>query len=129
MGKKKGSVRKNRSTEAAVTVRAPQEVLSIKCLYIGRVLGRVATSMEQVLESSRRNDARGTRAAVDRAVARIEGMAQSFPMAKGELMPVLEDLKRVQKKFPKTKAVGNVVLGHAKRLGSLQSQADRTCGA
>ena len=101
--------------------------LSLKCLHIGRVLGRVTTSMDQVLEASRSGDYRATKLAVDRAVGRIESMAESFPMAKDDLDPVIQDLKKVQQKFPKTKAVGDIVMAHSARLGSLQAAATKTC--
>jgi hypothetical protein len=101
--------------------------LSLKCLHIGRVLGRVVTSMDQVLEASRSGSEPATKAAVASAVGRMESLVDSFPSAKGELDPVIQDLKKVQKKFPKTKAVGDVVMAHSARLGSLQAAATRTC--
>jgi hypothetical protein len=104
-----------------------QPALSLKCLHIGRVLGRVVTSMDQVLEASRGGNVHETKTAVNSAVTRIESMAESFPMAKEHLDPVLSDLRKVQKKFPKTKAVGDVVMTHSARLGSLQAAATKTC--
>lgn len=127
MAKKKHSSRKKSPAAKPMPTEAP--ALSVKCLYIGRVLGRVSTSMEQVLEASRRGDKKATRDAVDHTIVRVQAMVESFPMTHSELAPVIADLERVKKTFPKTKSVGDLVMGHARRLGALQAQANRTCGA
>lgn len=125
MKKSRKPSRKPARTPSTVQVAAPP--LSLKCLYIGRVLGRVTSAMDGILEASRTGNQAATKAAVNRAVIRIQSMTESFPLTRQDLAPVLDDLKKVQKKFPKTRAVGDVVMGHATRLGGIQEAANKTC--
>lgn len=123
--KKQKRSRKAAAPSSTVQVAAPP--LSLKCLYIGRVLGRVTSAMDGILEASRSGDKAATRLAVDRTVSRIESMTQSFPLTRQDLAPVLEDLRKVQKKFPKTRAVGDLIMTHTTRLGGIQEAANKTC--